>query len=164
MQKMDFPLLCWPSFKEGLSEVERLHAKFGDVSMKYIKRVVPNIKVPRKFRCECCLGGKIHKFGHKACLPGRRTEYTPGVCIHTDHSGPYAKSISQSRYSQLWMDRGSSYLWAARQVKKTDHYTCTPRVLLDARALSGRPVQIMQTDGDGVFSGGDMLALCWPKK
>ena len=95
---------------------------------------------------------KIHKFGRKACEASVRKEYLPGVCIHSDHSGPYAKSLSDSRYSQLYLDRGSGYLWAHRQKKKTDHYDSTPQVFLDSWALSGRKVQIFQTDGDGVFT------------
>ena len=45
--------------------------------------------------------------------------------------------------------------------KKTGHYQVTPRVLLDSQALSGRPVQIFHSDGDGVFSSqetADLLA------
>jgi transposase InsO family protein len=154
-------LLAKTYIKEGLSDVDRYHAKFGDVGVKYIRRALPSLKVPKQYRCEFCIDGKIHKFGHKRCVPGTRTEYLPGVCIHSDHSGPYARSIGGARYSQLYLDRGSGYLWGARMAKKTGHYEETPRIILDASALSGRRVQIFQTDGDGVFSSKqttDMLA------
>jgi hypothetical protein len=36
--------------------------------------------------------------------------------------------------------------------KKTGHYTETPKIFLDAAALSGRRVQIFHSDGDGVFA------------
>ena len=75
------------------------------------------------------------------------------MCIHTDHSGPYAKSYGGARYSQLFLDRGSGYLWAFRMTKKTGHYEATPKVLVDSQALSGRQVRIFHLDGDGVFSG-----------
>jgi len=65
-------------------------------------------------------------------------QYLPGVCIHTDHSGPYAKSLSGARYSQLFIDRGSGYLWAAREKTKTEHYEVTPKIFTDAWGLSGR--------------------------
>ena len=104
--------------KPGLSEIDRFHAKFGDCGIKYLKRCLPNLTVPKQYRCEYCIDAKIHKFAHNAAPPNTRVEYASGVCIHTDHSGPYAKSISGARYSQLFLDRGSGYLWAYRQKKK----------------------------------------------
>ena len=134
--------------KPGLTEIDRYHAKFGDVGIKYMKRCLPDLKVPHQYRCEVCIDGKIHKFGHKACAEGVRMEYLPGVCIHSDHSGPYARSLSGARYSQLYLDRGSGYLWAVRQKKKTEHYISTPRIFIDSWGLSGRKAQIFLTDGD----------------
>jgi hypothetical protein len=81
--------------------------------------------------------------------------YLPEVCIHIDHSGPYAKSLSGARYSQLSMDRGSGYLWAVRQKKKTEHYVSTPKIFIDSWALSSRKIQFFQTDGDGVFASAE---------
>ena len=101
----------------------------------------------------------LKEFGHAACKPGERTEYLPGVCIHSDHSGPYARSYGGARYSQLFLDRGSGYLWAFREKKKTDHYDVAPQVFIDSQALSGRPVQIFHSDGEGVFSGGRTLEI-----
>lgn len=137
--------------RPDLSELDRYHAKFGDVGIKYMKRCMPHLKIPKQYRCDICIDGKIHKFGHKACAEGVRKTYLPGVCIHTDHSGPYAKSLSGARYSQLYLDRGSGYLWACRQKKKTGHYESTPKIFIDSWGLSGRKVQIFQSDGDGVF-------------
>ena len=138
--------------REDLSELDRYHAKLGDVGIKAMKRALPQLKIPTKYRCEACIEGKIHKFGHKKCKSGDRTQYLPGVCIHSDHSGPYARSIGGYRYSQLFMDRGSGFLWAVRMTKKTGHYDAFPRVIADARAASGRKLQFFQTDGDGVFA------------
>jgi hypothetical protein len=139
--------------KVGLSDLDRYHAKFGDIGVKYLKRCLPELHIPKQYRCETCIDAKMHKFSHRPAPPGARVEYLPGVCIHTDHSGPYARSINGARYSQLFLDRGSGYLWAFRQSQKTEHYDALPKVLLDSRALSGRPVQILQSDGDGVFTG-----------
>ena len=86
------------------------------------------------------------------------------VCGNTDHSGPYAKSISGARYSQLFLDRGSGYLWACRQKKKTECYVDTRKILFDAHSLSGRSPRIMQTDGDGVFTGGEFSKLLESEK
>ena len=102
--------------------MDRLHAKCGDVGIKYLKRAFPDLKVPQKYRCEFCIDGKIHKFSHAACAPGRRTTYLPGVSIAADHSGPYAVSTSGAKYTELFIDEGSDYLWAFRQRSKTDHY------------------------------------------
>ena len=112
---------------------------------------MPQLSIPKQYRCEICIDGKIHHFGHKKVQDGVRMQYLPGVCIHTDHSGPYASSVGGARYSQLYLDRGSGHLWAFRQKKKTDHYETTPLVFTDSWGISGRKPQILQTDGDGVF-------------
>ena len=137
--------------RPDLSDLDRWHAKMGDVGIKYMKRCLPSLKIPKQYRCDICIG-KIHKFGHKACEASVRKIYLPGVCIHSDHSGPYAKSISSARYSQFFLDRGSGYLWAFRQKKKTENYATLPQVFLDSWALSSRKVQIFQSDGEGVFT------------
>ena len=131
-------LLAHTYIKEGLSEVDRLHAKCGDVGIKYLKRAFPDLKVPKKSRCEHCIQGKIHKFGHSACAPDRRTLYPPGACIAADHSGPYAVSTGGARYSELFICETSGYLWGFRQRKKTEHINALPQVLADSQALSGR--------------------------
>ncbi len=106
-----------------------------------------------------CISGKSHKFGHKKCAEGVRREFLPGVCIHSDHSGPYAKSLSGARYSQLYLDRGSGYLWSSIQKTKTEHYKSTPTISIDSWAISGRKVQVFQTDGDGVFASNETRDL-----
>ena len=151
--QLPIALLARTYKKQGLSDVDRYHAKFGDCGVKYLKRCLPKLPIPKQYRCEVCIDAKMHKFAHRPAPPGARVEYPPGVCIHTDHSGPYAKSISGARYSQLFLDRGSGYLWGFRQKQKTDHYDDLPKLLVDAKALSGRAVQILQSDGDGVFTG-----------
>jgi len=151
--KLPTSLLAKTYVKQGLSDLDRYHAKLGDIGIKYMKRCLPSLKIPKQYRCEFCIDGKIHKFGHHPAPSGVRMDYAPGVCIHTDHSGPYAQSVNGYRYSQLYLDRGSGYLWAIRQKKKDNHYEDTPKIFIDARALSGKRVQILQTDGDGVFCG-----------
>ena len=163
-EQLPVALLTKTYIKEGLSTVDRYHAKCGDVGVKYLKRVFPSLAIPKLFRCEFCIEGKIHKFGHGPCKPGRRSEYLPGVCIHSDHSGPYARSYGGARYSQLFLDRGSGYLWAFRMNKKTGHYGVTPRVFLDAQALSGRPAQIFHSDGEGVFTSPETVAILAKEK
>ena len=155
-------LLAKTYIKEGLSELDRFHAKLGDIGVKAMKKALPTLKIPKKYHCES--EGKIHKFGHSKCAEGDRTEYLPGVCIHSDHSGPYAKSLGGHRYSQLYIDRGSGYLWAMRMAKKTGHYTATPLVIADARAASGRKLQYFQSDGEGVFAGKETEALLTAEK
>jgi len=72
--------------------------------------------------------------------------------LHSDHSGPYSMSLGGHRYSQLFLDIGSGFLWAIRMAKKTGHYQATPAVISDAQAASGRKLQYFQSDGDTVFS------------
>jgi hypothetical protein len=141
--------------KDGLSEIDRYHAKLGDIGVKAMRKALPDLKIPDKYRCVCCIEGKVHKFNHKQCGEGERTEYEPGVCIHADHSGPYVRSLGGHVYSELFIDRGSGYLWGVRMAKKTGHYEAAPRVFADARAASGRRLQYFQSDGDGVFTAAE---------
>jgi transposase InsO family protein len=157
-------LLAQTYIKDGLSDIDRYHAKCGDIGIKYLKRAFPLLKIPKQYRCEYCIEGKIHKFGHGPCKPGERTEYPPGVCIHSDHSGPYARSVGGARYSQIFMDRGSGFIWGFRMAKKTGHYAVAPLVFVDSQALTGRPVQIFHTDGDGVFSSHETQELLQKEK
>ena len=48
--------------------------------------------------------------------------------------------------------------------KKTSHYEVAPRVFLDSQALSGRPVQIFHSDGDGVFASQETAELLAKEK
>ena len=89
---------------------------------------------------------------HRGAKEEDKIQYLPGVCLHTDHSGPYTMSLGGHRYSQLYMDLGSGYLWAIRMAKKIGHYQATPIVIADAQAASGRKLQYFQSDGDTVFS------------
>jgi len=74
-------LLARTYIKPGLSELDRYHAKFGDVGIKYMKRCLPALKVPKKYRCDICIEGKIHKFGHHACAEGAYAIFT--WCVHS---------------------------------------------------------------------------------
>ena len=58
-------LLARSYTKPGLSDLDRYHAKFGDVGIKYMKRCLPDLKIPKEYRCDHCIEGKIHKFHHK---------------------------------------------------------------------------------------------------
>jgi hypothetical protein len=48
--------------------------------------------------------------------------------------------------------------------KKTGHYDAAPKVFLDSGALTGRPVQIFHSDGDGVFSSGQTQEILTKEK
>jgi hypothetical protein len=157
-------LLAKTYVKEGLSKLDRYHAKLGDIGIKAMKKAMPNLKIPKKYRCECCIDAKMHKFGHSRVPVEGRIKYAPGTCIHSDHSGPYARSIGGCRYSQLYMDMGSGFLWAVRMAKKSGHYDATPRVIADARAASGKRLQYFQSDGEGVFASGETDSLCQAEK
>jgi len=137
--------------KEGLSDLDLWHGKLGDVGIKHIKKIIPTLVVPKTYRCEFCIQGKIHKFGHSKCAEGERTKYDPGVCLHSDHSGPYVMSQGGQRYSQLFMDAGSGYLWAVRMKKKIGHYEALQQIIADSKAASGKSLQYFQSDGEGVF-------------
>ena len=55
-----------------LSQIDKYHAKLGDIGIKYMKRCMPTLKIPSQYRCDVCISGKIHKFGHKKCAEGVR--------------------------------------------------------------------------------------------
>ena len=48
--------------------------------------------------------------------------------------------------------------------KKIGHYDAAPQVFLDSQALSGRPVQIFHSDGDGVFASQETKNLLAKEK
>ena len=73
----DQALLASTYSKEGLSELDRYHAKFGDVGVKSLKKALPHLKIPNKYRCTFCIEGKVHKFGHPKCPVEDRTQYLP---------------------------------------------------------------------------------------
>jgi len=150
-QTQDLVFLAKTYKKDGLSDLDLWHGKLGDVGIKHIKKIVPSLVVPKSYRCEFCIQGKIHKFGHSKCKEGERTKYEPGVCLHSDHSGPYIMSQGGQRYSQLFMDAGSGYLWAVRMNKKTGHYEALKQIIADSKAASGKSLQYFQSDGEGVF-------------
>ena len=115
-------LLSKTYIKEGLTRIDRYHAKLGDIGIKAMKKALPSLKIPKQYRCEFCIEGKIHRFGHTK-KEVTRIEYDPGVCIHSDHSGPYARSLGGHRYSQIvhghwiWLPVGSQNAkenWALR--------------------------------------------------
>ena len=45
-------LLSKTYIKPGLSDIDRYHAKLGDVGIKYMKRCLPDLKIPKQYRCE----------------------------------------------------------------------------------------------------------------
>jgi hypothetical protein len=45
-------LLAKVYLKPGLSEIDRYHAKFGDIGVKYLKRCLPKLKIPNQYRCD----------------------------------------------------------------------------------------------------------------
>src|SRR5688500_4677219 len=97
----------WRDYMQNVEMLESSTSSEHSQHSKYLNNIDVNF----------CIEGKIHRFGHSACKPGERTEYPPGVVIHSDHSGPYANSYGGARYSQLFLDR-SGYLWGFRQKKK----------------------------------------------
>ena len=49
-QTLPIALLAKTYVREGLSTVERYHAKCGDVGIKYLKRAFPKLTIPKLFR------------------------------------------------------------------------------------------------------------------
>jgi len=80
-----------------------------------------------------------------------REIFLPGEYIITDLQGPYIKSRSGARYSQIFVDLVSRRVWTVGLVDKTDSDEAIRKILLDARSRSGRPVKVLRTDGDGIF-------------
>ena len=54
-ESLPVALLSKTYVKDGLSQVERYHAKCGDVGIKYLKRAFPSLSIPKNFRCEFCI-------------------------------------------------------------------------------------------------------------
>ena len=69
-----------------VSDVDLYHGKLGDVGVKAMKRAIPSLKTPDKYRCVHCIEGKIHKRAHKKCKKrGERTKVCAG-CLPTYRS------------------------------------------------------------------------------
>jgi transposase InsO family protein len=134
-----------------MTEAERWHAKLGDVGVKTLHRVLPELRIPKNLRCEYCIQGKMHNLGHKSDASGERVQYAPGENLHTDLAGPYAKSLSGHRYSMLFLDLGSKFLWSRGLAAKSDYFAALKAVMSDCEAASGRKLRFLQTDGDGIF-------------
>jgi hypothetical protein len=144
--------------KEGLSEVDRWHAKCGDVGSKQLAKIFPNLKFPVKMRCEFCMQGKMHHLGHKTNAKDDRLEYLPGENMHVDLSGPYGSSLGGSKYTMLCLDIGSKFLWSRGLGKKSDAPSALKEVLADAEAASGRKLRFLQTDNDISVEGVRVLS------
>src|SRR5690606_6441503 len=63
----------------------------------------------------------------------------------------WARTHGGARYSQVFIDVTSRYIWTVRLKKKTESDEAIRTVLRDCRARSGRPVRFLRTDGDGIF-------------
>jgi hypothetical protein len=96
-------MLAQHYIRSDLTDLDRYHAKFGDVGVNYIKRALPSLKIPKQYRCEFCIDGKIHKFRHGPCA-GLNIYL---VCVSTLTT--YAKSIGGWRYFQLYLPVGIPY-------------------------------------------------------
>ena len=137
--------------RQGMLDIERWHSKLGHVGLKKVRLAgIKGLVIPRKFMCDSCLHGKFHKHGHPSVRMGVQ-EFLPGECIHTDHRGPYSRSISGGRYAQLFLDIGSRYRWTAIMPKKSGAKDAILKVLADSKARSGRPVRYLRSDNDGTF-------------
>ena len=91
--------------RENMSELERWHDKLGHVGAKQIRKCgIKGLKIPRRpFRCESCIKGKIHILPHqKNKLP--LVKFEAGEVNHTDLQGPYARTLKNERYSQIFID------------------------------------------------------------
>ena len=68
---------------------------------------IPGLVVPKNIPvCDACTKGKMHKLGpvSSTSVKESREIFLPGEYIITDLQGPYIKSRSGARYSQIFVD------------------------------------------------------------
>lgn len=103
-------------------------------------------KIPKNIPvCDACTKGKMHNLGPSSShssVKELRENFLPGEYLMTDLQGPYVRSRTGARYSQIFVDLVSHRIWT---VDKTGSDEAIRKVLLDARARSGRPVKVLQT-------------------
>jgi hypothetical protein len=135
------------------SPIERWHQKLAHIGTKELRKFnIEGLKIPKApHRCTSCIRGKMHKLGHSRHTVAEARVYQPGECIHTDLQGPYVRSYGGHKYSQIFLDMGSKYVWRVPLSKKTDSASAIRRVLNDAFARSGQRCRYLRTDGDGIF-------------
>ena len=139
--------------------------RLGHINLKRMKKIeIPGVKFSAKnFRCDACLHGKVHSFAH----PHTRLDdpsYEAGECLHTDHRGPYARSLRGARYTQLFLDMKSRYKWTIQMSSRESTYCATEKVISDCTARSGRHVRYIKTDEDGVFTAHEFTEICLKEK
>ena len=150
--------------QSGVGDMELWHCKLGHVSAKKLAKIkIPGLTVDKLFKCDSCIRAKIHRNAHPRLLGGSEA-HKPGECLHTDHRGPYARSIAGNRYTQLFVDFYSRYRWGFRMTKKTGSYDALKEVIADCRARSGNALRYIKTDGDGVFTSGVFAEICRAEK
>ena len=97
----------------------------------------------------------MHKLGPASSSPQSRNEphetFLPGECVVTDLQGPDVRSRTGAYYSQIFIDLVSRRVWTVGLTDKTGSDEAIRKVLIDAKARSGRNIKILRTDGDGIF-------------
>jgi hypothetical protein len=76
-----------------------------------------------------------------------------------DLFGPLLCSAGGGRYTAFYSCLKSRFVYVKVLRHKTDHYTAFVEVIVDVKARSGHAMRFFKTDGDGIFTGAEALAL-----
>ena len=137
------------------------HSRLIHINPKLAALANPDLKGwPSKLQCDHCMAGKFHKHPHSGSRPSpEECIYAPGEYLTCDLFGPLLRSAGGATYVGFYLDLKSRFTYAKLLTKKTGHYHAFREVIQDVRARSGRPLRFFKTDGDGIFTGGEALAI-----
>ena len=148
----DFAALS-QSYREKIDERTLRHHRLNHLGGEIID-IVFGTTIPRKQPCVDCINTKGHI--HKTKRAPKDEEYQrgvlPGEMFETDHQGPYAGSIGDSKYLQLFVDRSESKWWKGYPSKSvSDHRKNLDDLRVESLARSRRKIRIIRSDNNGPF-------------
>jgi len=102
----------------------------------------------------------MHRFPHSGKRPQAiDVVWATGEYLTCDLFGPLLRSVGGAKYAAFHIDLRSRFVYVKALTAKSDHYAAFEDVISDVRARSGRAMRFFKTDGDGIFTGAEALAI-----
>ncbi|CAB0043199.1 unnamed protein product [Trichogramma brassicae] len=119
-----------PEANIGNCTLQDLHRTLGHVNAGSLKKMIKNDSIDgvsrvidRKFFCESCQYGKMHRLPYKYHEKSE-DQFDVGQCIYTDLCGPMSVSLGGAKFFMLLKDRKSGFRYVYFLKKKSEslHY------------------------------------------
>ena len=149
------------TYHELKSDFEIWHPRMGHVNPRMAIVAKPDLKEwPKKCFCESCTRGKFHRHPHSGSRPtADKLPWKPGEYYTCDLFGPLLRTMGGARYVAFYIDLKSRFVYSKPLQAKNDHYTAFAEVIRDSKARSGNDMRFFKSDGDGIFTGKEALAI-----